>query len=94
MKDRKIIKRGTDEWWIWVGMLQVAKDERKRLHLSSESEVTINVDRVNEYLHGLNFVKRLWLFLTIGNLRPMDRDTLGKEVTIAAENGVVHHFFK
>lgn len=92
--EREIVKKGTDEWWTWVGMLKVAEEERKRLRLSPKSAVTIAVDQVNDYLRGLNLIKRLWLLLTIGNLQPVDRDKLGKEVAIKAEDGIVHQFFK
>lgn len=89
----EIIKKGTDEWWTWVGMLQVAKEERKRLHLSPKDPVTINVDQCNEYLQGLNLINRLWLPLTIGDLHPVDRAKLGREVAIKGE-GPIRRFFK
>jgi len=92
--EREIIKRGTDEWWTWVALLKVAEEERKRQHLSPESVVTINVDQCNDYLQGLNLIKRLWLLFMIGDLHPVDRDKLGKELAIKAEDGVIHQFFK
>ena len=88
------IKKGTDEWWTWVAILKVAESERKRLHLSRTDSVTIGVDQANEYLQGLNLIKRLWLLFKIGDLQPVDRDKLGKEVAIKAEDGVLHQFFK
>ena len=92
--EREIIKKGTNLWWTWVGMLHIAQAERKRLGLAPESEVTISIDQVNEYLQGLNWIKQFWLLLTIGGLHPVDRDKLGKEVAIKAEDGIIHEFFK
>jgi hypothetical protein len=88
------IKKGTDDWWAWIALLKVAQRERRRLHLSAGDEVTINVDECNEYLQSLNLVTRFWLLLTIGDLHPVNRDKLGKEVAIKAEDGLVHRFFK
>ena len=30
----EVIKKGTQDWWLWVAMLHVAGQERKRLKLS------------------------------------------------------------
>jgi hypothetical protein len=92
--DGKVIKKGTDLWWTWVAMLHVAKKERKRLGLSSKDLVTIDIDQCNEYLRGLNWLKRLCVLLTIGDLHPADRSKLGNDVAIKAEDGLIHQFFK
>ncbi|KKN87004.1 hypothetical protein LCGC14_0262730 [marine sediment metagenome] len=79
---REVIKRGTDGWWTWVAMLHVAKEERKRLGLSLEEPVTIDIEQCQTYVDKLNrnLLKRVWLLFTLGDLHPLDRDAIGDEV--------------
>lgn len=93
---RTTIKRGSDEWWTWISMLHTAQEERKRLGLAPKSPVTIDVEQCNRYIQKLNrnLFRRWWLLFTIGNLHPLDRDKIGDEVAIKAEDGIVHEFFR
>lgn len=93
---REIIKKGTDEWWTWIAMLYVAGRERKRLKLPPTTPVTIDVKLCNDFIDSINRnpLKRLWLLLTNGNMHPLERDKIGDEVAVKAEDGVVHNFFR
>lgn len=93
---RETIERGTDEWWTWIAMLYVAKQERKRLKLPPTASVTIDVKLCNEFIQTIkrNPLKKSWYLLNNGNLHPLDRDKIGNEVAIKAEDGVVHQFFR
>jgi len=84
MEQREVIKRGTDTWWTWVAMLHVAEQDRKRLNLSPDSAVEIDVEKCNQFISSINRnpFKKLWLLLTIGDLHPTDRDKLGSEIII------------
>lgn len=86
---REIIKKGTDEWWIWVVMLKVADRDRKKLNLAPDSAVEIDVEKCNQYIAELNRnpLKRIWLLLTIGDLHPVDRDKIGSEVIVKDRTG-------
>lgn len=93
---REVIKRGTDEWWTWVAILQVAKKERKHNKLPATSPVTIDVKLCQRFIQSINQnpLKKLWLLLTIGDMHPLKRDKIGNEVAIKAEDGLVHNFFR
>ena len=93
---RKTIEKGTTEWWTWIAMLEVAKQERKRLKLPPTAPVTIDIKLCNRFLQSVrrNPLKKLRFFLTVGDLHPSDRGKIGGEVAIKAEDGVVHGFFR
>lgn len=88
MEEREIIKRGTDDWWTWLAMLKVAEQDRKRRNLAPDSVVEIDVDKCNQFISSVNRnpLKRIWLLLTIGDLHPADRDTIGPELIIKDKN--------
>lgn len=96
MEKRETIKRGSDEWWTWIAMLQVGKQERKRLKLPPTEPVTIDVELCNQFIKSINrnLPKKLWFLFTNGDLHPTDRNKIGNEVAIKAEDGVVHNFFR
>jgi len=87
-----VIKKGTQDWWTWVALIKMSERERKRLRLPPGASVTLSVQQLNGYLQGLNLLKRLWLLLTIGDLRPPDRSKLGKHIALETEDGVIRHF--
>ena len=88
MREREIIKRGTDDWWVWVAMLKAAEQDRKRLNLAPDSAVEIDVEKCNQFLDSVNRnpFKKIWLLLTIGDLQPADRDKIGPEIIIKDKN--------
>jgi len=94
--EREIIKRGTDEWWTLVAMLQVAKEERRHNKLLATSPVTIDMKLCQKFIQNINRnpLKKLWLLLIIGDMHPLERDKIGNEVAIKAEDGLVHNFFR
>ena len=96
MKKRETIERGSNEWWTWIAMLQVAEQERKKLKLSPTEPVTIDIKLCNQFIQSINRnpLKKAWLLLMNGDLHPTDRNKIGGEVAIKAEDGVVHNFFK
>jgi len=89
MREREVIKRGTDDWWTWVAMLKVAEQDRKQLNLSPDSAVEVDVDKCNQFITSVNRnpLKKLWLLLTIGDLHPVDRDKIGPEIIIKDRTG-------
>lgn len=96
LEKRKTIKRGSNEWWTWIAMLQAAKQERKRLRLPPMAPVTIDLKLCNQLIVSINRnpLKKLWFLLTNGDLHPAEWKKLGNEAAIKAEDGVVHNFFK
>jgi len=63
--NEKLIKKGTQEWWHHLAITEAKKARR------GES-VTVTVDEINDWLHKLTRIKKLWFLLTVGDVHERD----------------------
>ena len=82
------IKKGTQDWWMWVAMLEDAAHQRKVQHQEPSTPVTLCVQRMNRWLASVrrNPFKSLYYELFFGDMHPADRDVLGAEIVLSEKD--------
>jgi len=87
------IKRGSQDWWTWVAMLHVAKQERRKIKLSPTSPVTVDIASCNQFIDSINHnpLKKLWFLVSNGGIHSAERKKLGNHVVIKGEDGQTYN---
>lgn len=87
-EEKKVVKVGTQDWWLTVAMLRVAERQRKLRSIPENKPVEFSTDDINEEIDYLNrhFWKKMWALVTIGNITETDVEkVLGNEVILGKE---------
>lgn len=84
-KTGRVIKKGTDDWWLWIAIIQAAERMRHNLNIPKGEPLTLLTDDINKEIDLLNrsMWRRLWTYFTNGNMSEDKRlDALGNEVYV------------
>lgn len=65
-KEKRIVKKGTDEWWTVIAMLRIARRRRKLEEITESNPVTVSTEDINAEITYLNrhLLMRIWILLT------------------------------
>lgn len=70
MKEAKIVKKGTKDWWTTIVMLRVALRQRQAGQIPENEPVTFSTEDINAEIEYLNrhTLTRIWILLTNGDV--------------------------
>jgi len=80
-EEPKILRRGTQDWYLSLAINEVAERYRFDHNLPEEASVEISMDEINAILDKWrrSFFKRLWLLITNSDIKELN---LGPEVRL------------
>ncbi|GAI49078.1 unnamed protein product [marine sediment metagenome] len=84
-KEKRIVKKGTNEWWTTIAMLRIARRQRKLEEITESNPVTLSTEDINAEISYLNrhLSTRIWILLTNGDMtEKIVESALGNEVRI------------
>lgn len=84
-KEKRIVKKGTDEWWTTIAMLRIARRQRKLEEITERNPVTFSTEDINAEISYLNrhLLMRIWILLTNGDMtKKIVESALGNEFRI------------